>query len=72
MIGNGSISYLQAMIVLMLGSMFMLPIFAFRTLLPRYVSLFGARLGSKIVALSTGVSIVVRFGMLVLLLGIAG
>jgi hypothetical protein len=72
MIGNGSISYLQAMIVLMLGSMFMLPIFAFRTLLPRYVSLFGARLGSKIVALSTGVSIVVRFGMLVVLLGIAG
>ncbi|MBP2030991.1 hypothetical protein J2755_001939 [Methanohalophilus levihalophilus] len=71
MIGEGSITYLQAMIVLMLGSMFMLPLFAFRTILPRYVALFGPKLGSKIVALSTGMSMVVRFSILVALLMIA-
>lgn len=71
MIGEGSVTYLQAMIVLMLGSMFMLPIFAFRTILPRYVALFGPKLGAKIVALSTGMSIIVRFCILVALLMIA-
>ncbi|MDK2892324.1 nucleoside recognition domain-containing protein [Methanohalophilus sp.] len=71
MIGEGSITYIQAMIVLMLGSMFMLPIFAFRTILPRYVALFGPKLGAKIVTLSTGISIIVRFCILVVLLMIA-
>ncbi|MBN2110988.1 MAG: nucleoside recognition protein [Methanosarcinaceae archaeon] len=71
MISSNSISYQQAMIVLMLGSMFMLPFFGFRTLLPRYISIFGPRIGLRIVAFSTGISILVRFCVLVILLFIA-
>lgn len=71
MISNNGISYIQAMIVLMLGSMFMLPIFSVRTLLPRYVSIFGPRIGVRIVAFSTGMSILVRFCFLIILLTIA-
>ncbi|WP_129598553.1 nucleoside recognition domain-containing protein [Methanohalophilus profundi] len=70
MIGEGSISYLQAMIVIMLGSMFMLPIFSIRTLLPRYISIFGPKLGVKIVTISTGMSILIRFTILIILLSI--
>jgi len=71
MLSNNGISPLQAMIVLMLGSMFMLPIFSVRTLLPRYISIFGARTGISIVAFSTGISIIVRFVILLVLLSIA-
>ncbi|WP_406671225.1 nucleoside recognition domain-containing protein [Methanolobus sp. ZRKC4] len=71
MISSNSISYHQAMVVLMLGSMFMLPFFSFRTLLPRYVSIFGPRIGVRIVAFSTGISILVRFCILLILLSIA-
>ncbi|MDW7732978.1 MAG: nucleoside recognition protein [Methanolobus sp.] len=68
MISSNSISYQQAMIVLMLGSMFMLPFFSFRSLLPRYVSIFGPRTGLRIVAFSTGISMIVRFCVLLALL----
>lgn len=71
MISNNGISYIQAMIVLMLGSMFMLPIFSIRTLLPRYISIFGSRIGIRIVVFSTGISIFVRFCILIILLSIA-
>lgn len=71
MLTDNGISPVQAMIVLMLGSMFMLPIFGIRSLLPRYVSLFGARVGTKIVAISTGISVFVRFVILILLLQVA-
>ncbi|WMW22359.1 nucleoside recognition protein [Methanolobus mangrovi] len=71
MISNNGISYIQAMIVLMLGSMFMLPVFSIRTLLPRYISIFGPRIGIRIVAFSTGISIFVRFCILLILLSIA-
>lgn len=71
MLNDNGISPVQAMIVLMLGSMFMLPIFGIRSLLPRYVSLFGARIGTKIVAISTGISVFVRFVILILLLQVA-
>ncbi|WP_406659700.1 nucleoside recognition domain-containing protein [Methanolobus sp. ZRKC3] len=71
MISNDGISYLQAMIVLMLGSMFMLPVFAVRTILPRYISIFGPRIGVKIVVFSTGISMLVRFCILIALLTIA-
>jgi len=70
MIASNGISELQAMIVLMLGSMFMLPLFAARSLLPRYVGLFGPRLGVGIVALSSGMSIFVRLVILLLLLAV--
>jgi hypothetical protein len=68
MIASNGITPVQAMIVLMLGSMFMLPFFAIRSLLPRYVGLFGPRLGVGIVVFSTGMSIFVRFAILVALL----
>jgi hypothetical protein len=68
MIANNGITPVQAMIVLMLGSMFMLPFFAVRSLLPRYVGLFGPRLGVEIVVFSTGMSVLVRFAILVVLL----
>ena len=71
MIHSGGISAVQAMIVLMLGSMFMLPLFAVRSLLPRYVAIFGPRLGPMIVLFSTGSSMLVRFAILVVLLIIA-
>ncbi|WP_048205834.1 nucleoside recognition domain-containing protein [Methanococcoides methylutens] len=71
MISDGGISYLQAMIVLMLGSMFMLPIFSVRAIIPRYVSIFGPRIGLRIVAFSTGISMTIRFILLIILLSIA-
>ncbi|MDD3042285.1 MAG: nucleoside recognition domain-containing protein [Methanosarcinaceae archaeon] len=71
MIHAGEISYLQAMIVLMLGSMFMLPVFALRSQFPKKVALFGPRLGFRIVAYSTGMSLFIRFIILLLLLEIS-
>ena len=69
MIHSGEITNMQAMIVLMLGSMFMLPIFAIRSQLPRKIAIFGTRLGVQIVAYSTALSIIVRLVVLLLLLG---
>lgn len=61
LIRGGSVSEAQAMVVLMLGSMFMLPVFALRSMVPNYTALFGPRLGLSIVAFSTGISVLVRF-----------
>lgn len=71
MIHSGEITNLQAMIVLMLGSMFMLPIFAFRSQLPSKVAIFGTRLGVQIVVYSTAISVFVRLVILLLLLSVA-
>lgn len=71
MIKSGSISEVQAMIVLMLGSMFMLPIFALRSMVPNYTALFGPRLGLSVVVISTGISIFVRLAFLLAFLRIA-
>ncbi|VVB68599.1 Uncharacterised protein [uncultured archaeon] len=71
MIKSGSLTVVQAMIVLMLGSMFMLPIFALRSLAPNYAALFGPRLGLSVVALSTGISILVRLAFLLAFLRMA-
>ncbi|SES65966.1 hypothetical protein SAMN04488587_0390 [Methanococcoides vulcani] len=71
MISDGGISHLQAMIVLMLGSMFMLPIFSVRAIIPRYVSIFGPKIGLRIVAFSTGMSMLIRLILLIVLLSIA-
>jgi hypothetical protein len=70
MIRSGSISEIQAMIVLMLGSMFMLPAFALRSMVPNYTALFGARLGLSVVVVSTGISILVRLAFLLAFLSI--
>ncbi len=71
MIHSGSLTVVQAMIVLMLGSMFMLPIFALRSMVPNYTALFGPRLGLSVVALSTGISILVRLAFLLAFLRMA-
>jgi hypothetical protein len=71
MIHSEEITNVQAMIVLMLGSMFMLPIFAFRSQLPGKIAIFGTRLGIQIVAYSTAISVFVRLFILLVLLNIA-
>lgn len=71
MIKSGSVSEVQAMIVLMLGSMFMLPVFALRSMVPNYTALFGPRLGLSVVVVSTGISILVRLAFLLAFLRIA-
>jgi hypothetical protein len=68
MIQNGSLSEAKALIVLMLGSMFMLPFIAIRSEMPNYTSLFGMRMGISLVAISTAISMIVRFTALCLLL----
>jgi hypothetical protein len=71
MIHSGSLSDIQAMIVLMLGSMFMLPVFALRSMVPNYTALFGPRLGLSVVVFSTGISMLVRLIFLVAFLKMA-
>ena len=71
MIHSGEITNIQAMIVLMLGSMFMLPIFALRSQLPGKVAIFGTHLGLQIVGYSTAISVFVRLSILLVLLSIA-
>jgi hypothetical protein len=71
MIKSGSISEVQAMVVLMLGSMFMLPVFALRSMVPNYTAIFGPRLGLSVVVASTGISILVRLAFLLAFLRIA-
>ena len=71
MIHSGSLSSIQALIVLMVGSMFMLPVFALRSMVPNYTALFGPRLGLSVVAFSTGISILVRLIFLMVFLKIS-
>jgi hypothetical protein len=70
MIYSGEITDIQAMIVLMLGSMFMLPIYGLRSQLPGKVAIFGAQLGLQIVVYSTAISVLVRLAILLILLSI--
>ncbi|HPS92672.1 MAG TPA: nucleoside recognition protein [Methanothrix sp.] len=72
MIQNGNISEIQALIVLMLGSMFMLPVYAIKSLMPNYTSVFGMRLGLSLVVVSTGINVLVRLLVLILLLMATG
>jgi len=68
MIQNGSISEVKALIVLMLGSMFMLPFIAIRSEIPNHASLFGMRMGISLVVLSTAISMIVRLTALCFLM----
>ncbi|MFB3766208.1 MAG: nucleoside recognition protein [Methanotrichaceae archaeon] len=72
MIQNGSITEAKALIVLMLGSLFMLPVYSIRSLMPNYTSVFGMRLGLSLVVISTGISVFVRLIVLVALLVATG
>ena len=68
LIQNDGISETKALIVLMLGSLFMLPFYSLRSLLPNYTSVFGMRLGLSLVIISTGISVAVRMSVLLMLL----
>ncbi len=68
MIQNGGISELKALMVLMLGSLFMLPVYSIRSMMPNYTSIFGMKLGFSLVAVSTAISVLVRLLVLVVLL----
>jgi len=68
LIQNGGISETKALIVLMLGSLFMLPFYSLRSLLPNYTSVFGLKLGLSLVIISTGISVAVRMSVLLMLL----
>ena len=68
LIQNGGISETKALIVLMLGSLFMLPFYSLRSLLPNYTSVFGMKLGLSLVIISTTISVAVRLSVLLVLL----
>jgi len=68
MIQNGAISEMKALMVLMLGSLFMLPAYSVRSLIPNYTSVFGMKLGLSLVITSTVISVLVRLIVLVMLL----
>ncbi|MDD2754486.1 MAG: nucleoside recognition protein [Methanothrix sp.] len=68
MVQNGSLSEAKALIVLMLGSMFMLPFIALRSQIPTYASVFGMRMGFSLVAVSTAISILVRLIVLCMMI----
>jgi hypothetical protein len=68
LIQNGGITETKALIVLMLGSLFMLPFYSIRSLMPNYTSVFGMKLGLSLVVVSTGISVLVRLMVLVALL----
>lgn len=68
LIQNGGISETKALIVLMLGSLFMLPFYSLRSLLPNYTSVFGMRIGLSLVMVSTFISVMVRISVLLMLL----
>ena len=68
LIQTGGISEMKALIVLMLGSMFMLPFYSLRSLMPNYTSVFGMKLGLSLVLISTSISVLVRMGVLLMLL----
>lgn len=68
LIQNDGISESKALIVLMLGSLFMLPFYSLRSLLPNYTSVFGMRIGLSLVMVSTFISVMVRISVLLMLL----
>lgn len=68
LIHNGELTQVQAMITLMLGGMFMLPVYAVKHMVPRYNAIFGVKFGLLIVGISTGIGIILRGLILVILL----
>jgi len=68
LIHNGGITETKALIVLMVGSLFMLPFYSLRSLLPNYTSVFGMKTGLTLVIISTSISVLVRISVLMVLL----
>jgi hypothetical protein len=54
----------QAIIALLVGGFLMVPIIYLRSMLPKYIVIFGVRLGALIVALSVGFTLLARIIML--------
>ena len=72
LIQNGGITEIKALIVLMVGSLFMLPFYSLRSLLPNYTSVFGMKTGLTLVIISTSISVLVRVSVLLILLVATG
>ncbi|MDD1760681.1 MAG: nucleoside recognition protein [Methanothrix sp.] len=72
LIQNGGITETKALIVLMVGSLFMLPFYSLRSLLPNYTSVFGMKTGLTLVIISTSISVLVRVSVLLILLVATG
>jgi hypothetical protein len=61
---NREITEYQAILALLIGGFLMLPMIYARSMLPKYVVIFGVKLGSLIVALSVGFTLLARVIML--------
>ena len=72
LIQNRGITVTKALIVLMVGSLFMLPFYSLRSLLPNYTSVFGMKIGLPLVIISTSISVLVRVSVLLILLVATG
>ena len=60
MLRDGLLSDWQGIVACLLGSILMLPVFTLRFSFPRYAAIFGVRLGTKILATSTGLGMLTR------------
>ena len=69
---QGEITNYQTIVALLLGSLILLPVLSLRGLLPKYISLFGFRIGTIIILISTGVSVFVRGIILLILIYLGG
>jgi hypothetical protein len=58
----------QAIVALLIGGFLMLPMVYLRSMLPKYVVIFGAKLGALIVALSVGFTLLARVIMLLVVM----
>jgi len=68
MLKKGMLTDLQGIIACLLGGFLMLPVFSLRHSLARYTSIFGIRLGTIILSISTGLGMLTRGVFLLLFL----
>ena len=60
LVKEGKLNDFQAIVTCMLGGFLMLPVFSFRSSLPKYTSIFGFNLGMSIILVSTFLGMFVR------------
>lgn len=65
---NGELTKFQTMTTLILGGIFMLPVYAVKNMVPKYNAIFGIKFGLLIVGISTGIGVILRILILVVLL----
>lgn len=68
MLRDGLLSDWEGIVACLLGSILMLPVFTLRVSFPRYAAIFGVRMGTKILATSTGLGMFTRALFLVFFL----